>query len=174
MNEKGFSLIESVIVIMLSTVIVMGIQVSISNIISSTVQNYTAATITSILNEISQKIQNDCKQKTTRECEAAINIEKYNKNDKFKIKIDKIPSENNKYEILAIYLRSENENGSIESFVKRTASIYGYPDDKNKNKNIVSVLGEWMVPLSKYEQLKKDESNGKAIYHFYKKVLLSD
>ncbi|WP_404854784.1 prepilin-type N-terminal cleavage/methylation domain-containing protein, partial [Escherichia coli] len=28
MNEKGFSLIESVIVIMLSTVIVMGIQVN--------------------------------------------------------------------------------------------------------------------------------------------------
>ncbi len=37
MNEKGFSLIESVVVIMLSTVIVMGIQVSIGNIISSTV-----------------------------------------------------------------------------------------------------------------------------------------
>ncbi|HCN5722193.1 TPA: hypothetical protein N6Y54_005132, partial [Escherichia coli] len=102
--------------------------------------------------------------------EAAINIGKYNKNNKFKIKIDRIPGENNKYEILAIYLRSENENGSIEPFVKRTASIYGYSDDKN----IVSILGEWTVPLSKYEQLKKDESNGKAIYHFYKKVLLSD
>ncbi|HGY8986172.1 TPA: prepilin-type N-terminal cleavage/methylation domain-containing protein, partial [Escherichia coli] len=63
MNEKGFSLIESVIVIMLSTVIVMGIQVNIGNIISSTVQNYTAATITSLLNEISQKIQNKCDQK---------------------------------------------------------------------------------------------------------------
>ncbi|HCU6729190.1 TPA: prepilin-type N-terminal cleavage/methylation domain-containing protein [Escherichia coli] len=172
MNEKGFSLIESVIVIMLSTVIVMGVQVSMANIISSTVQNYTAATITSLLNEISQKIQNKCEQKTAEGCEAAINIEKYNKNDKFKIKIDKVPSENNKYEILAIYLRSKNENGSIESFVKRTASIYGYPDDKNKN--IVSVLGEWTVPLSKYEQLKKDESNGKATYHFYKKILLSD
>ncbi|HDX3318269.1 TPA: hypothetical protein ACF25H_004283 [Escherichia coli] len=172
MNEKGFSLIESVLVIMLSTVIVMGIQVSIGNIISSSVQNYTAATITSLLNEISQKIQNNCEQKTTGECETAINIGKYNKNDKFKIKIDKIPGENNKYEILAIYLRSENENGSIEPFVKRTASIYGYPDDKNKN--IVSVLGEWTVPLSKYDLLKKDESNGKATYHFYKKVLLSD
>lgn len=170
MNEKGFSLIESVIVIMLSTVIVMGIQVSISNIISSVVQNYTSATITSLLNEISQKIQNKCEQKTAEECEAAINIGKYNKNNKFKIKIDRIPGENNKYEILAIYLRSENENGSIEPFVKRTASIYGYSDDKN----IVSILGEWTVPLSKYEQLKKDESNGKAIYHFYKKVLLSD
>lgn len=169
MNEKGFSLIESVIVIMLSTVIVMGIQVSIGNIISSTVQNYTAATITSLLNEISQKIQNKCDQNAAGDCKDIINIEKYN-NDKLKIKIDKIPGENNKYEILAIYLRSENENGSIESFVKRTASIYGYPDDKN----IVSVLGEWTVPLSKYEQLKKDESNGKAIYHFYKKVLLSD
>lgn len=171
MNEKGFSLIESVIVIMLSTVIVMGIQVSIGNIISSTVQNYTAATITSLLNEISQKIQNKCDQKAAGDCKDIINIEKYN-SDKLKIKIDKIPGENNKYEILAIYLRSENENGSIEAFVKRTASIYGYPDDKNKN--IVSVLGEWTVPLSKYEQLKKDESNGKAIYHFYKKVLLSD
>ncbi|MGR6398773.1 hypothetical protein [Escherichia coli] len=169
MNEKGFSLIESVLVIMLSTVIVMGIQVSIGNIISSTVQNYTAATITSLLNEISQKIQNNCVQKTAEECKAIINFEKYNKNDKFKIKID---NENNKYEILAIYLRSENESGSIEPFVKRTASIYGYPDDKNKN--IVSVLGGWTVPLSKYEQLKKDESNGKATYHFYKKVLLSD
>lgn len=167
MNEKGFSLIESVVVIMLSTVIVMGIQVSISNIISSTVQNYTAATITSLLNEISQKIQNNCDQKTAEECKAIINIEKYNKNSKFKINID---NENNKYEILAIYLRGENENGSIESFVKRTASIYGYPDDKN----IVSVLGEWTVPLSKYDLLKKDESNGKATYHFYKKVLLSD
>lgn len=172
MNEKGFSLIESVLVIMLSTVIVMGIQVSIGNIISSSVQNYTAETITSLLNEISQKIQNNCERKTTGECEAAINIEKYNKNDKFKIKIDKISGENNKYEILAIYLRSENENGSIEPFVKRTASIYGYPDDKNKN--IVSVLGEWTVPLSKYDLLKKDESNGKATYYFYKKVLLSD
>ncbi|HBA6104905.1 hypothetical protein ACVD2N_24905 [Escherichia coli] len=172
MNEKGFSLIESVIVIMLSTVIVMGIQVNIGNIISSTVQNYTAATITSLLNEISQKIQNKCEQKTAEECGAAINIGKYNENDKFKIKINKILGENNKYEILAIYLRSENENGLIEPFVKRTASIYGYPDDKNKN--IVSVLGEWTVPLSKYEQLKKDESNGKATYHFYKKVLLSD
>ena len=111
MNEKGFSLIESVVVIMLSTVIVMGIQVSIGNIISSTVQNYTA-----------------------------------------------------------IYQRSENENGSIEPFVKRTASIYGYPSGNN----IVSVLGEWTVPLSKYELLKKDESKGKATYHFYKKVLLSD
>lgn len=171
MNEKGFSLIESVIVIMLSTVIVMGIQVSIGNIISSTVQNYTAATITSLLNEISQKIQNKCDRKTAGDCKDIINIEKYN-NDKLKIKIDKILGENNKYEILAIYLRSKNENGSIEPFVKRTASIYGYPDDKNKN--IVSVLGEWTVPLSKYEQLKKDESNGKAIYHFYKKVLLSD
>ena len=171
MNEKGFSLIESVVVIMLSTVIVMGIQVNIGNIISSTVQNYTAATITSLLNEISQKIQNKCEKKTAEGCEAAINIGKYNENDKFKIKIDKIPGENNnKYEILAIYLRSENENGSIEPFVKRTASIYGYPDDKN----IVSVLGEWTVPLSKYEQLKKDESNGKATYYFYKKVLLSD
>lgn len=170
MNEKGFSLIESVIVIMLSTVIVMGIQVSIGNIISSVAQNYTSATITSLLNEISQKIQNKCEQKTAEECEAAINIGKYNKNNKFKIKIDRIPGENNKYEILAIYLRSENENGSIEPFVKRTASIYGYSDDKN----IVSILGEWTVPLSKYEQLKKDESNGKAIYHFYKKVLLSD
>lgn len=169
MNEKGFSLIESVLVIMLSTVIVMGIQISIGNIISSTVQNYTAATITSLLNEISQKIQNNCVQKKAEECKAIINFEKYNKNDKFKIKID---NENNKYEILAIYLRSENESGSIEPFVKRTASIYGYPDDKNKN--IVSVLGEWTVPLSKYEQLKKDESNGKATYHFYKKVLLSD
>lgn len=169
MNEKGFSLIESVIVIMLSTVIVMGIQVNIGNIISSTVQNYTAATITSLLNEISQKIQNKCDRKTAGDCKDIINIEKYN-NDKLKIKIDKIPGENNKYEILAIYLRSKNENGSIEAFVKRTASIYGYPDDKN----IVSVLGEWTVPLSKYEQLKKDESNGKAIYHFYKKVLLSD
>lgn len=169
MNEKGFSLIESVLVIMLSTVIVMGIQVSIGNIISSTVQNYTAATITSLLNEISQKIQNNCDRKTAEECKAIINFEKYNKNDKFKIKID---NENNKYEILAIYLRSENESGSIEPFVKRTASIYGYPDDKNKN--IVSVLGEWTVPLSKYEQLKKDESNGKTTYHFYKKVLLSD
>ncbi|HFK2674381.1 TPA: prepilin-type N-terminal cleavage/methylation domain-containing protein [Escherichia coli] len=167
MNEKGFSLIESVVVIMLSTVIVMGIQVSISNIISSTVQNYTAATITSLLNEISQKIQNNCDQKTAEECKTIINIEKYNKNSKFKINID---NENNKYEILAIYLRGENENGSIESFVKRTASIYGYPDDKN----IVSVLGEWTVPLSKYDLLKKDESNGKATYHFYKKVLLSD
>ena len=170
MNEKGFSLIESVVVIMLSTVIVMGVQVSIGNIISSTVQNYTAATITSLLNEISQKIQNKCERKTAEGCEAAINIRKYNENDKFKIKIGKIPGENNKYEILAIYLRSENENGSIEPFVKRTASIYGYPAANN----IVSVLGEWMVPLSKYEQLKKDESNGKAIYHFYKKVLLSD
>ena len=169
MNEKGFSLIESVIVIMLSTVIVMGIQVSIGNIISSTVQNYTAVTITSLLNEISQKIQNKCDRKTAGDCKDIINIEKYN-NDKLKIKIDKISGENNKYEILAIYLRSKNENGSIEPFVKRTASIYGYPDDKN----IVSVLGEWTVPLSKYEQLKKDESNGKAIYHFYKKVLLSD
>lgn len=169
MNEKGFSLIESVIVIMLSTVIIMGIQVNIGNIISSTVQNYTAATITSLLNEISQKIQSKCDQKAAEDCKDIINIEKYS-NDKLKIKIDKIPDENNKYEILAIYLRSENENGSIESFVKRTASIYGYPDDKN----IVSVLGEWTVPLSKYEQLKKDESNGKAIYHFYKKVLLSD
>ncbi|MWP02073.1 hypothetical protein GQL64_19140 [Escherichia coli] len=169
MNEKGFSLIESVIVIMLSTVIVMGIQVSISNIISSTVQNYTAATITSLLNEISQKIQNKCDQKAVGDCKGIINIEKYN-NDKFKITIDKISDGNNKYEILAIYLKSENENGSIESFVKRTASIYGYPDDKN----IVSVLGEWTVPLSKYDQLKKDESNGKAAYHFYKKVLLSD
>ncbi|EMW0826872.1 TPA: hypothetical protein N6238_004716 [Escherichia coli] len=169
MNEKGFSLIESVLVIMLSTVIVMGLQVSIGNIISSTVQNYTAATITSLLNEISQKIQNNCDRKTAEECKAIINFEKYNKNDKFKIKID---NENNKYEILAIYLRSENESGSIEPFVKRTASIYGYPDDKNKN--IVSVLGEWTVPLSKYEQLKKDESNGKTTYHFYKKVLLSD
>ncbi|HCN7420768.1 TPA: prepilin-type N-terminal cleavage/methylation domain-containing protein [Escherichia coli] len=170
MNEKGFSLIESVVVIMLSTVIVMGIQVSIGNIISSTVQNYTAATITSLLNEISQKIQNKCERKTAEECEAAINIGKYNENDKFKIKIGKIPGENNKYEMLAIYLRSENEDGSIEPFVKRTASIYGYPTGNN----IVSVLGEWTVPLSKYEQLKKDESNGKAIYHFYKKVLLSD
>lgn len=170
MNEKGFSLIESVIVIMLSTVIVIGIQVSISNIISSTVQNYTAATITSLLNEISQKIQNKCDQKAAGECGAAINIEKYNENKKFKIKIDKIPGKKNKYEIFAIYLRNENENGSIEPFVKRTASIYGYPDDKN----IVSVLGEWTVPSSKYEQLKKDESNGKATYHFYKKVLLSD
>lgn len=169
MNEKGFSLIESVLVIMVSTVIVMGVQVSIGNIISSTVQNYTAATITSLLNEISQKIQNNCDRKTAEECKAIINFEKYNKNDKFKIKID---NENNKYEILAIYLRSENESGSIEPFVKRTASIYGYPDDKNKN--IVSVLGEWTVPLSKYEQLKKDESNGKTTYHFYKKVLLSD
>ncbi|HBN0644216.1 TPA: hypothetical protein L1N30_004375 [Escherichia coli] len=169
MNEKGFSLIESVIVIMLSTVIVMGIQVSISNIISSTVQNYTAATITSLLNEISQKIQNKCDQKAVGDCKGIINIEKYN-NDKFKITIDKISDGNNKYEILAIYLKSENENGSIESFVKRTASIYGYPDDKN----LVSVLGEWTVPLSKYDQLKKDESNGKAAYHFYKKVLLSD
>ena len=172
MNEKGFSLIESVVVIMLSTVIVMGIQVSIGNVISNTVQNYTAATITSLLNEISQKIQNKCEKKPAEECGAAINIGKYNENDKFKIKIDKIPGENNKYEMLAIYLRDENENGSIEPFVKRTASIYGYPDDKNKN--IVSVLGEWTVPLSKYEQLKKDESNGKATYHFYKKVLLSD
>lgn len=172
MNEKGFSLIESVVVIMLSTVIVMGIQVSIGNIISNTVQNYTAATITSLLNEISQKIQNKCEKKTAEGCEAAINIGKYNENDKFKIKIDKIPGENNKYEVLAIYLRGENENGSIESFVKRTASTYGYPDDKNKN--IVSVLGEWTVPLSKYEQLKKDESNEKATYYFYKKVLLSD
>lgn len=172
MNEKGFSLIESVVVIMLSTVIIMGIQVNIGNIISNTVQNYTAATITSLLNEISQKIQNKCEKKTAEECGAAINIGKYNENDKFKIKIDKIPGENNKYEMLAIYLRGENENGSIEPFVKRTASIYGYPDDKNKN--IVSVLGEWTVPLSKYEQLKKDESNGKATYHFYKKVLLSD
>lgn len=154
---------------MLSTVIVMGIQVSISNIISSTVQNYTAATITSLLNEISQKIQNKCDQKAVGDCKGIINIEKYN-NDKFKITIDKISDGNNKYEILAIYLKSENENGSIESFVKRTASIYGYPDDKN----IVSVLGEWTVPLSKYDQLKKDESNGKAAYHFYKKVLLSD
>ncbi|HBE3214857.1 TPA: hypothetical protein KL500_004631 [Escherichia coli] len=170
MNEKGFSLIESVIVIMLSTVIVMGIQVSIGNIISSTVQNYTAATITSLLNEISQKIQNKCEQKTAEECGAAINIGKYNENNKFKIKINKIPGGNNKYEILAIYLRGENENGSIESFVKRTASIYGYP----AGNNIVSVLGEWTVPLSKYELLKKDESNGKAVYHFYKKVLLSD
>lgn len=170
MNEKGFSLIESVIVIMLSTAIVMGIQVSINNIISSTVQNYTAATITSLLNEISQKIQNKCEQKTAEGCEAAINIGKYNENDKFKIKIDKIPGEDNKYEILAIYLKGENESGSIESFVKRTASIYGYPEDEN----IVSVLGEWTVPLSKYERLKKDESNGKATYHFYKKVLLSD
>ncbi|HBE3855133.1 TPA: hypothetical protein ACHFWX_004038 [Escherichia coli] len=169
MNEKGFSLIESVIVIMLSTVIVMGIQVSIGNIISSTVQNYTAATITSLLNEISQKIQNKCDQKAVRDCKDIINIEKYN-NDKFKITIDKISDGNNKYEILAIYLRSENENGSIESFVKRTASIYGYP----AGNNIVSVLGEWTVPLSKYELLKKDESNGKAAYHFYKKVLLSD
>lgn len=169
MNEKGFSLIESVVVIMLSTVIVMGIQVNIGNIISSTVQNYTAATITSLLNEISQKIQNKCDRKTAGDCKDIINIEKYN-NDKLKMKIDKIPGEDNKYEILAIYLRSKNENGSIEPFVKRTASIYGYPDDKN----IVSVLGEWTVPLSKYEQLKKDESNGKAIYHFYKKVLLSD
>ena len=170
MNEKWFSLIESVLVIMLSTVIVMGIQVSIGNIISSSVQNYTAATITSLLNEISQKIQNNCEQKTAGECETAINIGKYNKNDKFKIKIDTISGENNKYEILAIYLRSENENGSIEPFVKRTASIYGYPGDKN----IVSVLGEWTVPLSKYDLLKKDESNGKATYYFYKKVLLSD
>ncbi|HCN5101175.1 TPA: prepilin-type N-terminal cleavage/methylation domain-containing protein [Escherichia coli] len=170
MNEKGFSLIESVVVIMLSTVIVMGIQVSIGNIISSTVQNYTAATITSLLNEISQKIQNKCEQETAEGCEAAINIGKYKKNDKFKIKIVKTPGENNKYEILAIYLRSENENGSIEPFVKRTASIYGYP----AGNNIVSVLGEWTVPLSKYDQLKKDESNGKAAYHFYKKVLLSD
>ncbi|EMF8524677.1 prepilin-type N-terminal cleavage/methylation domain-containing protein [Escherichia coli] len=169
MNEKGFSLIESVVVIMLSTVIVMGIQVSISNIISSTVQNYTAATITSLLNEISQKIQNNCERKTVEECKAIINVEKYNKNGKFKIKID---NENNKYEILAIYRRDENESGSIEPFVKRTASIYGYPDDKNKE--IVSVLGEWTVPLSKYDQLKKDESNGKTAYHFYKKVLLSD
>ncbi|MCX3506160.1 hypothetical protein J5I60_22515 [Escherichia coli] len=169
MNEKGFSLIESVIVIMLSTVIVMGIQVSIGNIISSTVQNYTAATITSLLNEISQKIQNKCEQKAAGDCKDIINIEKYN-NDKLKIKIDKIPGENNKYEILAIYLRSENENGSIEPFVKRTASIYGYP----AGNNIVSVLGEWTVPLSKYELLKKDESNGKAAYYFYKKVLLSD
>lgn len=170
MNEKGFSLIESVVVIMLSTVIVMGIQVNIGNIISSTVQNYTAATITSLLNEISQKIQNKCEQKTAEGCEAAINIGKYNENDKFKIKIGEIPGENNKYEILAIYLRSENENGSIEPFVKRTASIYGYP----AGNNIVSVLGEWTVPLSKYKLLKKDESNGKAAYHFYKKVLLSD
>ncbi|EFA0266294.1 hypothetical protein J5I09_23265 [Escherichia coli] len=169
MNEKGFSLIESVIVIMLSTVIVMGIQVSIGNIISSTVQNYTAATITSLLNEISQKIQNKCDQKAVGDCKGIINIEKYN-NDKFKITIDKISDGNNKYEILAIYLRGENENGSIESFVKRTASIYGYP----AGNNIVSVLGEWTVPLSKYELLKKDESNGKAAYHFYKKVLLSD
>ncbi len=169
MNEKGFSLIESVIVIMLSTVIVMGIQVSIGNIISSTVQNYTAATITSLLNEISQKIQNKCDQKAVGDCKGIINIEKYN-NDKFKITIDKISDGNNKYEILAIYLRGENENGSIESFVKRTASIYGYP----AGNNIVSVLGEWTVPLSKYELLKKDESNGKAVYHFYKKVLLSD
>lgn len=89
MNEKGFSLIESVIVIMLSTVIVMGIQVSIGNIISSTVQNYTAATITSLLNEISQKIQNKCERKTAGDCKDIINIEKYN-NDKLKIKIDKI------------------------------------------------------------------------------------
>ncbi|HAJ4112878.1 TPA: hypothetical protein ACQ9OC_004763 [Escherichia coli] len=169
MNEKGFSLIESVIVIMLSTVIVMGIQVSMGNIISSTVQNYTAATITSLLNEISQKIQNKCDQKAVGDCKGIINIEKYN-NDKFKITIDKISDGNNKYEILAIYLRGENENGSIESFVKRTASIYGYP----AGNNIVSVLGEWTVPLSKYELLKKDESNGKAVYHFYKKVLLSD
>ncbi|HAY4114192.1 TPA: prepilin-type N-terminal cleavage/methylation domain-containing protein [Escherichia coli] len=169
MNEKGFSLIESVIVIMISTVIVMGIQVSIGNIISSTVQNYTAATITSLLNEISQKIQNKCDQKTVGDCKGIINIEKYN-NDKFKITIDKISDGNNKYEIFAIYLRGENENGSIESFVKRTASIYGYP----AGNNIVSVLGEWTVPLSKYELLKKDESNGKAAYHFYKKVLLSD
>ncbi|HHI2658376.1 TPA: hypothetical protein ACQ8R0_004404 [Escherichia coli] len=169
MNEKGFSLIESVIVIMLSTVIVMGIQVSIGNIISSTVQNYTAATITSLLNEISQKIQNKCDQKAVGDCKSIINIEKYN-NDKFKITIDKISDGNNKYEILAIYLRGENENGSIESFVKRTASTYGYP----AGNNIVSVLGEWTVPLSKYELLKKDESNGKAAYHFYKKVLLSD
>lgn len=169
MNEKGFSLIENVIVIMLSTVIVMGIQVSIGNIISSTVQNYTAATITSLLNEISQKIQNKCDQKAVGDCKGIINIEKYN-NDKFKVTIDKISDENNKYEILAIYLRGENEHGSIESFVKRTASIYGYP----AGNNIVSVLGEWTVPLSKYELLKKDESNGKAAYHFYKKVLLSD
>ncbi|HCN9584767.1 TPA: prepilin-type N-terminal cleavage/methylation domain-containing protein, partial [Escherichia coli] len=78
MNEKGFSLIESVVVIMLSTVIVMGIQVNIGNIISNTVQNYTAATITSLLNEISQKIQNKCEKKTAEGCEAAINIGKYN------------------------------------------------------------------------------------------------
>ncbi|CTU36635.1 type IV pilus modification PilV family protein [Escherichia coli] len=169
MSEKGFSLIESVVVIMLSTVIVMGIQVSIGNIISSTVQNYTAATITNLLNEISQKIQNKCAQKAVGDCKEIISIEKYN-NDKFKITIDKISDGNNKYEILAIYQRSENENGSIEPFVKRTASIYGYPSGNN----IVSVLGEWTVPLSKYELLKKDESKGKAAYHFYKKVLLSD
>uniref|UniRef100_UPI001319C746 hypothetical protein n=1 Tax=Escherichia coli TaxID=562 RepID=UPI001319C746 len=114
MNEKGLSLIESVVVIMLSTVIVMGIQVSIGNIISSTVQNYTATTITSLINEVSQKIQNNCDQKTAEECKTIINIEKYNKNGKLKIN-----------KILAIYLRSENERGSMEPFVKRTASIYG-------------------------------------------------
>lgn len=166
MNEKGFSLIESVTAIMLSTVIIMGIQVSIGNIIRSSVQNNTAITITNLFNEIDQKIQDKCAHKTAEECRTTINIEQYNKTDKFKIKIDNNSGEK-EYEILAIYLRSENEYGSIEPLVKRTASIYGYlKDDK-----IVSVLGEWTVPLNKYNRMGFNP-NGKTVYYFYKKISL--
>ena len=167
MNEKGLSLIESVTAIMLSTVIIMGIQVSIGNIIRSSVQNNTATTITSLFNETSRKIQDKCARKTAEECRTIINIEKYNKTDKFKIKIDGNPDEK-KYEILAIYLRSENEYGSIEPLVKRTASIYGYL----KGDIIVSVLGEWTVPLNKYNHMGFNP-NGKTAYFFYKKISLS-
>ncbi|WP_096975938.1 type IV pilus modification PilV family protein [Escherichia coli] len=167
MNEKGFSLIESVTAIMLSSVIIMGLQVSIGNIIRSSVQNNTAITITDFFNTISHKIQNKCAGSSEAECRKIIDIDKYNKTDKFKINI--MPDDRGEergYEILAIYFRSENEYGSIEPLVKRTASIYGYPDGDN----IVSVLGEWTVSLKKYEQF-QSESNGKTAYYFYKKAL---
>ncbi len=171
MNEKGFSLTESVTTIMLASVIIMGIQVSISNIIRGSVQNNTAITITNHFNSISKKIQDKCDSITTEaDCRKTIGIDKYNKADKFKIHIIKDTTDmGGGYEILAIYIRSENEYGSIEPLVKRTASIYGYPEGNN----VVSVLGEWTVSLKKYEQI-KDVSNRETAYHFYKKVLFSD
>ncbi|CAD6176327.1 Uncharacterised protein [Escherichia coli] len=151
---------------MLATVIIMGVQLTIGDIIRSNVQNNTALTITSIFNDMERQILEKCDGSVTEDnCKNDIKINKYNASDKFKIAIQK--DNTNTYEIFAIYRRSDNEYGSIEPLVKRTASIYGYSADGK----IVSVLGNWETSPTHYQQFGVNE-NGQTVYYFYKKVFL--
>lgn len=142
-KEKGVSLIEAALSLIVASVVMTAIQVAIGNVITDAINNNTAQSIKDIMYNIENELLTSCADNNNEpNCDNSIKsiIGKYT-HDKLNVDIKKTQSA---FDIYLLYRISNNELNDKEQFIKRTAAIYGIKEGDK----ITSVMGWWSVPLN--------------------------
>lgn len=145
MNEKGFSMIEGVVSVMIATLIMSVIQLKISDVIKNTINNNTASTINEIFADIEENIILSCTINDDQKCNKTIDsLQNQYTTEKMKVTIWPARDGDKKVKVYAIYSQSNNEEFNKEEVIKRTASRYG----SINGDTITSVLGWWSFDIN--------------------------